>query len=1020
LVRDVPPAGDRRAFAEQVQDALGHLHDLAYLQTHPLATILGSDPARPATHRGKALQSRLIAAIEALQAGPRVTANARAGRGYQALKLRYVEALGLPEVIGRLAISRGEYFRVQRRGLDAVTSLLLEHAGRADPGTPPPAEVSRGDITDLLEVGGRAGPMPTPGLPPNSATNSGHSSHEGPVSAESVSFGPWLRRRRRALDLTQAELARQVGYAEATIRRIEAEELRPSKELATRLAERLGVGPDAWDAFVRFARGGPDVQDVAFPISAGPVPEPPHPEPFASVPVSPTSLIGREQELVAVYQILERQEVRLLTLSGPPGIGKTRLALQVARESLATFPGGVCFVSLAAVRDPSLILPTIARALGLGEAPGSSASQVIQRYLRHRTFLLVLDNFEQVVTAAPRVAEVLAGCPRLKVLVTSREILRVTGEYGVDVPPLFLPAAHSRLTLAEVSQSAAVQLFVERARAERWDFTLTEENAEAIAEICGRLDGIPLALELAAARIRLFSPPELLDRLDRRLPLLTAGPRDAPERQQTLRRAIGWSYDLLTAEEKRLFRRLAVFEGSFDLASVGPVAAIKGDAGVDPMDGVDSLVAKSLVRRIETTGRSSFILLETIREFAQERLEENGEAETIRETHAEYFLQLAEAVDRPRRGSGWDDVVERLSQFAGNLETAIEYLLARRDADRTMRLLAAAINWHWRGWCVLPWEGWLKLDQVQQLLAAASSDLYRAQAHLVAAHLADRHLDYDAGVAHFTRALTLYRALGDRSQTARLLTFLGHSLSQRGDYVAAVPLYAEALALHRELADPGWLITTLRLAADSAVDRDDADAAQALQTEAMAQARRLGDWGTLVQCLWNDGRLAFRRGDLAGAAAAFTESQTIAGRIQDTGHLILNAYGMAAVSCRQGDVAGAERLIAETLRLAWERSDGIGILYGLDHAAVLAVARDQIERAARLAGAGTALRQTGSAGRHQIWQTLLRQAGVPLERSADDEGSATAWDEGQAMTLEQAIAYALADDPHTAAQHLGR
>jgi predicted ATPase/transcriptional regulator with XRE-family HTH domain len=523
------------------------------------------------------------------------------------------------------------------------------------------------------------------------------------MRTEESSFNAWIKRRRRILDLTQEDLSQCVGCSTTTIQKIELGERRPSKQMALRLAECLRLPGDEHEQFVSFARGeqsagGLSLNERALsipPQHPGSVGTPPaqsgHSNP-SNLPAPLTHLLGRAESVAAACDYLRREDIRLLTLTGAPGIGKTRLSLQVAVDLLPHFRDGVFFVELAPVTDPSLVASTIATALGLTESGIQSIQNDLKRFLTSKRMLLVLDNFEQVLDAAPIVIDLLSNCPSLKVLVTSREALHVPGEQQFPLSPLDLPDLARMPDVEALPGYPAIALFLERARSADPTFPLNRQNALDVTTVCTRLDGLPLAIELVAARVTLLSMAEIAARLDKQLNLLASPARyrqsshfqHLPARQQTMRSAIEWSYRLLEAEEQQLLSRLGVFVGGWTLEAAEAIC------GPDAADGIESLLQKSLLRRINDNQSVKvreyrFTMLESIREYALEGLEASGEAEELRRRHALYFLDLAERAEPHLTGEDQAEWFQCLVREHSNIVAAMSWSLARGEEDIALR-----------------------------------------------------------------------------------------------------------------------------------------------------------------------------------------------------------------------------------------------------------------------------------------------------------------------------------------------
>jgi predicted ATPase len=728
-----------------------------------------------------------------------------------------------------------------------------------------------------------------------------------------------------------------------------------------------------------------------------------------NLPVQRTAFIGREREVAALRQLLSRVDVQLVTLTGPGGIGKTRLALHVAADAAAEFPRGVCFVPLSTVSDPALIASTIAQTLGLRETANQSSQEHFKEYVSglDQPMLLLLDNFEHLVSAAPAITHLLNTGPKLKIAVTSQAPLHVYGEHEFPVPPLLLPDLKSIPPLEELARLPAVALFLERALAVKREFALTKENAPAVAAICARLDGLPLAIELAAARIKLLPPPAMLARLESSLNLLTGGARDLPTRQQTLRSTVDWSHSLLNAAEQTLFRRLSVFTGGCVLEAVEAVCNTQSDLGLDILDGMASMVDKSLVQQVEQVdGETRFFMLSAIREYALERLAENRDESVTRRAHAAYYLVLAE--EGAEEGVAHPEWLDRFEIEHNNLRLALDHLIKTGDAEWALRLGAALFRfWETREYLT---EGRDSIARLLALEGTAARPKLRARLSFAAAVLAGEQGDYASARQLFEESLETCLELNDNRGVAVALNALAVNARDRGELPVASLLFERCIAIWKDLGDSADIARALSNLANVTKLQGDYARASSLYDECLVMFRKAGDGAGIAWTLNYQGDVAREKADLAGARSFCEQSLAAFRELRDGWGIASVLSDLASLSCDQGNDAEARGLYGESIRMFKELGHKRGIARALECLAASAAAQSNARQSLHLAGAAAALRQRLGAPLTPTEQVRLEKALEFARRTLGNAAGVTAWMEGWALPVEEAVCEALAGD----------
>ena len=814
--------------------------------------------------------------------------------------------------------------------------------------------------------------------------------------APAASFAALLRRFRLATGLSQEALAERAGLSARAISDLErGVRQAPYRETVHLLAGALGLtGADraALEGTVHRTRS------PRAPVSGS------DQHSLAGLPAAVTRLIGRDEAIAAVRQYLGRGDVRLLTFTGPPGIGKTRLALATASTFTDEWPDGIVFVNLAPLADPRLVATSILQALGLTDVGARPAAERLRDVLRDKRLLMVLDNFEQVLDAGLLVGTLLENCPRLAMLVTSRTALRLRGEQEYPVPPLPVPpppdGSDGPLAIENLSALPAVALFVERARAVSPVFTLTEENASAVAKICRHLDGLPLAIELAAARSKVLTPQAMLDRLGHRLDLLTTGARDGPARHRTLREAIAWSHGLLSAEEQVLFRRLGVFVGGCTMTAAERVCDANGDLGLDVFDGVTALVDQSLLQQdVGVDAELRFTMLETLREYALEQLTAAGEYERCRAWHAADVLALAEEAE-PHLFTGARGVwLQRLSEEQENIRSALSWALGQEDPELGLRLVGALWLWLQRRLLI---EGRQWAEELLAHPGAHRSEKARASALFAAGHFAWLQGDVPVMRTHMDEAVRIRRRTGDAAGLGRALPFLGLAIAD--DVVMARRLAEEGVARCREAGDQwGVALALTNLGRIAATSGDDAVARPPLE-EATALFRDIGDDWLLALPLTSLGAIAYRAGSYEEAQAAFEEALPRFRAVEDRRNTTQVLTNLGYVALARDDVEGARGIFGESLLFGREHGDRFNAPACLRGFSAIALAYGDPTRAVRLIAAAEMMFAATGATRWPAERLGGPGSTDALHAALGEDRFTAAWEFGQGLSLEQLVA----------------
>ncbi len=781
------------------------------------------------------------------------------------------------------------------------------------------------------------------------------------MTSEDLTPGRLLRRHRAASGLTQEELAERAGISARTVSDVERG-LRTSvyRDTAGRLAGALGLEDEVRAEFEAIARGR--LTRALSQTSSAAVAT--RTLESIGVPAQLTRLIGREGEVDAVLSALRSRDVRLLTLTGPGGVGKTRLAVEAASKVSNDFANGVSFVPLGAHHDPELVASMVARAVGLRQARDPLDEALVQ-HLQNKQMLLVLDTFEHLLDAAPLVGSLLEACPRLTALVTSRAALNLRGEHEIIVSPLDLPKDPQHIGGDELHQYAATALFLERAQGLTFDISIEDAAGPLVAEICHRLDDIPLAIELAAARVKHLALKGLRDHLEHRLRVLTGGPRDLPPRQRAMRDTVAWSHDLLERNEQTLFRRLSLFSGGWTLQAAEFIAGTK-DEPFDVIAGISALVDQNLVLLEGDSGHGPrYVMLDVIREYAAEQLNVCGDTDAIGRRHAEYYLRLVEEAEPELLGANQGAWYRRLDREVPNFRAALRWSIRSGDADLALRL-AGALWQFWRRYGdFTEGRGWLE----EALAMPGEHARARAKALWGIAWLAYHQADYAYSQKLGEQLLALARHGDDPLALRNALTIAGQVGMAQARYLEALAPLGEALAICRQLGRSWHLASSLLNLGVATMHTGDSGHAEGLLEDALSLYEELGDRYFSARAL----------GELAYAALL------------------------------RGDPERAERLCMIALRTFRELGETWGIAEALEGMSAISAAQHDAERAARIAGAAEAIRETNATQAHPFDRVITERCLADARARADESVWQAAWEEGRMMPLDQAVEYSIGE-----------